>query len=216
MLYPNVGVIRNPVKQEITLEFCRNQKRDICILSEAHINHEQIHQIRNNWLRPIFFSPGDTVSKGILILLHPGFTDVTEVDSDPKGRFVSFKVAPSSDRVLCVYAPSGHSNREQLARGRFFEALQNYIKKNKFQENKFQGNEKKIIIGDFNCTLDKMGRDEGNKTQKRYRCHSNFALSKLIMECRIYGGGRSRILLSSPTMIDPQAQDPGLTGFTLI
>ena len=48
MLYPNVGVIRNPVKQEITLEFCRNQKRDICILSEAHINHEQIHQIRNN------------------------------------------------------------------------------------------------------------------------------------------------------------------------
>ena len=72
------------------------------------------------------------------------------------------------------------------------------------------------MIGDFNCTLDKMGRDEGNKTQKRYRCHSNFALSKLIMECRIYGGGRSRILLSSPTMIDPQAQDPGLTGFTLI
>ena len=50
MLYANVGVIRNPVKQEITLEFCRNQKRDICILSETHINHEQIHQIRNNWL----------------------------------------------------------------------------------------------------------------------------------------------------------------------
>ena len=83
-------------------------------------------------------------------------------------------------------------------------------------ENKFQGNENKIIIGDFNCTLDKMDRDEGNKTQKRYRCHSNFALSKLIMEWRIYGGGRTRIFLSSPAMIDPQAQDPGLTGFTLI
>ena len=27
-----------------------------------------------------------------------------------------------------------------------------------------------------------MDRDEGNKTQKRYRCHSNFALSKLIMD----------------------------------
>ena len=49
-------------------------------------------------------------------------------------------------------------------------------------ENKFQGNENKIIIGDFNCTLDKMDRDEGNKKQKCYRCHSNFALSKLIME----------------------------------
>ena len=27
-----------------------------------------------------------------------------------------------------------------------------------------------------------MDRDEGNKTQKRYRCHSNFALSKIITD----------------------------------
>ena len=26
------------------------------------------------------------------ILLHPGFDDVTDVNTDPKGRFVSFKV----------------------------------------------------------------------------------------------------------------------------
>ena len=92
---------------------------------------------------------------------------------------MSFKAAPSDDRILCVYAPSGHSNREQLARGRFFEELQNYI------ENKFQGNEDKITRGDFNCTLDNMDRDEGNKTQKGYRCHSIFALSKLILENRL-------------------------------
>ena len=42
--------------------------------------------------------------------------------------------------------------------------------------------ENKIIIGDFNCILDKRDRDEGNKTRKRYKCHSTFALSKLIME----------------------------------
>ena len=35
---------------------------------------------------------------------------------------------------------------------------------------------------DFDCALDKTDRDEGNKTQIRYRCHSNFALSKLIMD----------------------------------
>ena len=97
MLYANVGGISDPVKQEITLEFCKSQDKDICILAETHINHEQIHQIRNNWLGPIPFSPGETFSKGILILLHLGFSDVTEVDSDPKGRLVSFKVAPSDD-----------------------------------------------------------------------------------------------------------------------
>ena len=158
------------MKQEIALEFCRSQNKDISILAESHIGQNQIHQIENKWLGPIIFAPGDTFSKGILILLHPGFDDITDVDTDPKGRFVSFKIAPSNDRVLCVYAPSGHSHREQLDRGRFFEGLHNYI------ENKFKGNENKIIIGDFNCTLDGKDRDEGNKTRKRYRCHSKFAV----------------------------------------
>ena len=76
-------------------------------------------------------------------MLHPGFDDVTDVDTVPKGRFVFFRVASSNDRVLCIYASSGHSNREQLIRGRFFEGLQTYI------ENKTEGNENKIIIGDF-------------------------------------------------------------------
>ena len=32
-------------------------------------------------------------------------------------------------------------------------------------ENKNEGNENKIILGDFNCTMDKMDRYGGNKTQ---------------------------------------------------
>ena len=65
------------------------------ILTETHINHDQIyHQIhiRNNWLGPIFFSPGDSHTKGSLVLLHPCLEGITEIDTDPKGGFVSFKV----------------------------------------------------------------------------------------------------------------------------
>ena len=36
-------------------------------------------------------------------------------------------------------------------------------------ENKRQGNENKILPGDFISTMDKMDRDGGNKTQKLYR-----------------------------------------------
>ena len=32
-------------------------------------------------------------------------------------------------------------------------------------ENKCEGNENKIILGDFNITIDKMDRHGGNKTQ---------------------------------------------------
>ena len=86
---------------------------------------------------PIFFSPGYSHTKGLLFLLHIGLEGVTKAGTNRKGRFASFKVTPSNDRILCVYAPSGHNTKERLARVRFFEGLQNYM------ENKNEGNEKK-------------------------------------------------------------------------
>ena len=73
----------------------------------------------------------------MLVLLHLVLEGITEIDTDLKGRFVSFKVTPSNDRVC---APSGYTTREQLIRGWFFEGLQNYMK------NKNEGNEKKIYL----------------------------------------------------------------------
>ena len=35
-------------------------------------------------------------------------------------------------------------------------------------ENKNEGNESKIILADFNCTVDKMDRYDGNKTRRQY------------------------------------------------
>ena len=96
----------------------------------------------------------------MLVLLHLGLEGINEVDTDPKGRIVSFKVTSSNDRVLYLYVPSVYSIREQLAMGRFFEGPQNYMK------NENEGNENKIILGDFNCTRDKMDVDGENKTQR--------------------------------------------------
>ena len=143
MIYVNFGGIIDPLKQNLALQFCRNRNKDVSILTGTHINFDQIHHI-NNWLNAIFFSPRDIHTKRLLVLLHLDLEGVTGVDSDPKERSVSFKVTPSNDRVLCVYAPSGHSTKEQLARGCFFEGLQNYM------ENKNDENENKIMLGDFN------------------------------------------------------------------
>ena len=48
------------------------------------------------------FSPGDSQIKRMLFLLHLGLEGVTEVDTDPKGRFVSFKVTASNESSLFV------------------------------------------------------------------------------------------------------------------
>ena len=36
----------------------KKTKKDISILTETHMNHDQIYHIRSNWLGFIFFSPG--------------------------------------------------------------------------------------------------------------------------------------------------------------
>ena len=49
-------------------------------------------------------------------------------------------------------------------------------------QNKNEGNKTKIILGDLNYTMDKIDRDGENKTQRFYRCCSNYALSKFIVD----------------------------------
>ena len=51
---------------------------------------------------PIFFFPEDTHTKAMLFLLHLGLEGVTDVDTDPKERFVSFKVTTSNEGSLFV------------------------------------------------------------------------------------------------------------------
>ena len=95
---------------------------------------------------PIFLSPGDSHIEGSLVLHHPDLEGITEVDTDLK-RGLCF-----NDKFLCVSVSSRYSTRKQLGRGRFFKGLQIYMK------NKTGENENKIILEDFNCTMDKNGQ----------------------------------------------------------
>ena len=92
--YDNVCGITDRLKQHLALESCRTQNKGISILTETHINHDQTHHIRNNLLGPILFSTGYSHTKGLLVLIHPGFEGITEVDTGPKGRFVSLRLLP--------------------------------------------------------------------------------------------------------------------------
>ena len=48
MIYDRVGAIRDPLKQDLAPEFYQNQKKAPVILTDTHINHDQIHHSRNN------------------------------------------------------------------------------------------------------------------------------------------------------------------------
>ena len=52
-------------------------------------------------------------------------------------------------------------------------------------QNRNEGNYNKIMLGDVNCTMDKIDRDGGNETQIIFRCCSNFVLSKRTFDNRL-------------------------------
>ena len=77
MIYANVVCKKDRLKQDIVLEFCRKQNKEINILTETHITDDQIHQIRNNWLGLIFLSHRNIYTNGLLAQNHPGLDKVS-------------------------------------------------------------------------------------------------------------------------------------------
>ena len=128
-------------------------------------------------------------------MLHLGLEGITEVDTDPEGRFVSLKVTTCNDSSLFVPL-RGIARGNNWLEGASLKGYKIICKKN-------EGNENKIILGDLNCTMDKIDKDSENKTQRLYRCSSNYALSKLIVDNGLedLGEGRTQIPLSSPATI---------------
>ena len=70
MIYANVVYIWDPLKQNLVLEFCRKQNKDISVLTGTHSNHDQINQIRNNWFGPIFLLETFTQKDCLLSLIQ--------------------------------------------------------------------------------------------------------------------------------------------------
>ena len=85
MIYDHDGGIRDHLKQDLTLKFCRNQNNVISILTETHINHVQIHYIRSKWLGHVF-SPENSHTKRLLVALDLDLEGISHVDTDVKGK----------------------------------------------------------------------------------------------------------------------------------
>ena len=54
MIYAIVGDSKNPLKQNLAFKLYIKQKKGISVLTEIHINHDQMHNTRNNCLLDIF------------------------------------------------------------------------------------------------------------------------------------------------------------------
>ena len=81
-------------KRKATFPYLRDRKVDIALLQETHSTPKKEKIWRNEWGGSIFFSHGETNSKGVCILTKNKHFKVSKLSRDGEGRvlFVEFEV----------------------------------------------------------------------------------------------------------------------------
>ena len=115
----------------------------IYCLQDTHLTNSQIRQVRSIWGNDIIMSPGNTNSRGTIILFNDNFEYVIlRSKTDKEGNMVATEIKLQNTHTLTlinIYGPNRDSPE-------FYRILRDVI--NEFNSNFV------IITGDFNLVLD--------------------------------------------------------------
>ena len=167
MIYVHGSGIRDPLNQFIALELCTKQNKDISMLIENHIYHDQIHQIGNNWLGLIFSFREIFTQKDCFFC----FIQVLKV---------SLRLTPIQKGDLCPARLL-----PVTAEFSVFIPLQGIAADNCWLEGFLEGYKSiwEINVREMKTNIiNKIGKDGWNKLQRLYRCCSSYILSKLFAD----------------------------------
>ncbi len=138
----NVNGLRKNEKREILFNHLKREKHDIICLQETHSIQGDENFWRQQWGGDIFFSHGESSSRGVAILAsNKSGIKLNNMDKDKEGRIVKadFMWEGINIGVVSVYAPNLMYDRKQ-----FFRDLDTFL---------YEGHNW-IVNGDFNCQLD--------------------------------------------------------------
>ena len=136
----NVRGMGNQTKRKAIFEYYR-KNADMLIIQETH-SEENMEKIwSSEWGGDAIYNHGTSAARGIAVFMPKGMlTYVTNIYRDNEGRLLMFDIIEQGQKItiIAVYAPNSDTPQ-------FFRNISHLL------ENR---NENKIIIGDFNTTLD--------------------------------------------------------------
>ena len=155
----NSGGLKIKERLDTALQFCRNAKADFSILQETHLGPNKFVEIKNQWEGEVYISPGTTFRDGILLLAKATAPKLRILRSDPKGKYIIFRILNTNDVIINIYAPSGIIKEKCELRQNFFRNLNKQIDLHTKKEDNI------ILLGDFNTTLTPLDRSSGELGQ---------------------------------------------------
>ncbi len=139
----NVRGLGDKVKRRGVMDWARSQAFDIILLQECYSTCDVVNQWSKEWDGICIFSHGTNHSKGVMILLKPGFDmDIKCQFVDELGRYIVIKILIQGKPYVLVnlYAPNTMRDKQL-----FFRTLCN-----KLDEMDVSINDELILGGDWN------------------------------------------------------------------
>ena len=168
----NTAGLRGEDRLAVATNFALSEQPDFSVFQETHLDYTHMQDIKNNWDGEFLISPGQTQTGGILILQAQNSPAIKDIKSDPKGRYILFRIKDSNDLVAAIYAPSGASKEKQTERTNFYKHFNKILKK--YIKNK----DNILLVGDFNVTLEKIDRSRDDN----FKCSSQKELQNILTE----------------------------------
>ena len=136
----NVRGLNNRLKRRNVFRYIHRNKYDIFLLQETYSTSAVEHIWRQEWGAKIYFSHGDSNSRGVAVLCSNQCSPL-DIRRDEEGRLITVKVTVQDTlwAIVNVYAP----NRDTP---QFMERV--------FNVGEIYKSERVIIAGDFNLVLD--------------------------------------------------------------
>lgn len=172
----NVRGLRNTVKRAAVFLSLMSMNFNICFLQECHLRDaEDIETFTKEWKGGYsFWGVGNVFSNGVGILMKGDGWEIENVLSVVPGRvlYLDVKLGNMELRVINVYAPSNRTERLGV-----FKETQNLLCTNRVV----------VMGGDFNSSLDKLGKKEGGEvdsaTNYLKKLVSDFSLMDVYRKC---------------------------------
>ena len=146
LLTLNVRGLNKEGKRRSIFRYVKSKTCDVCYLQETY-SSKHIEQIwKNQWGGQMFFSHGSNHSKGVMILIRPGFNvEVEKMVCDVNGRYILLHAKLSGQKtvLLNVYAPT--IENEQVD---FYKEIQSLL------QNEMETDCALLVGGDMNLILE--------------------------------------------------------------
>ncbi len=145
MMSVNIRGLNDRRKRRNVFRYLKKNKIDVCLLQETYSTPDVERIWKNEWAGQMFCSHGTKHSRGVMLLIRPGFdAKVKDIYAENTGRLMiaDLEIQETLFKAINIYAPNAEENQVH-----YYRYLRNIMVK------KMDTDDRILLGGDFNFII---------------------------------------------------------------